>query len=157
MSVVMLFIAIGITVAVYGFVALIVKADDLGLYMAKKGRRTAVRNIGRGIILCMPPFLTVLGYVGTAAMLWVGAEIIAHGIPPLHHALEEVEHALTTKPVLAWCALYEGKIKPGWCCAHRETTARWARSNPGGELVRVRIVPVAPKKCAKAKRKGGGK
>ena len=48
------------------------------------------------------------------------------------------------KPALAWCALYDGKIKPGWCCAHRETTARWARNNPGGELVRVRITPVDP-------------
>lgn len=50
------------------------------------------------------------------------------------------------KPVLAWCALYEGKIKPGWCCAHRDTTARWARNNPGGELVRVRITPVAKRR-----------
>lgn len=58
------------------------------------------------------------------------------------------------KPVLAWCALYEGKIRPGWCCDHRGIAERWAHNNPGGELVRVRIVPVAPKKRAKAKRGG---
>lgn len=57
-------------------------------------------------------------------------------------------------PCMAWCALYDGKIKPGWCCAHRGTAADWARSNPGGALVRVRIVPVAPKKRSK---RGGGK
>jgi predicted DNA repair protein MutK len=52
----------------------------------------------------MPRFLTILGYVGTAAMLWVGAEIIAHGIPFLHHPMEALEHALSGVPALAWLA-----------------------------------------------------
>ena len=54
------------------------------------------------------------------------------------------------KPAECWCALYDGKIKPGWC-ADRETVRRWARDT-GGPAIRVRIVPVAT-----AKRRKGGK
>ena len=50
------------------------------------------------------------------------------------------------KPVLAWCALYNGKIAAGWCCWDRETASRWADSNPGGKLIRVEIRP-APKQA----------
>lgn len=102
--VVMLCVAIGITVAVYGFVGLIVKADDLGLHMAKDKYHAIIRKTGRGIIISMPYFLTTLGYIGTAAMLWVGAEIIAHGIPFLHHGLDAIQHALVDMPVTAWFA-----------------------------------------------------
>ncbi|PQA56785.1 DUF808 domain-containing protein [Siphonobacter curvatus] len=101
---VMFFVAIFITVAVYGFVALLVKADDLGVYLARENRPSAIRKIGFGLIRFMPRFLTILGYVGTAAMLWVGAEIISHGIPVLHHGLEAIEHALADVPALAWAA-----------------------------------------------------
>ena len=52
----------------------------------------------------MPHFLKVLSYVGTAAMLWVGAEIIAHGIPFTSHLLHDLEHALAGVPALAWFA-----------------------------------------------------
>lgn len=101
---VMLSVAIFITIAVYGFVGLIVKADDMGVYMAKEKHSPQVRKIGRGIVRFMPHFLKVLGYVGTAAMLWVGAEIVAHGIPFTSHALDSLEHSLAHLPVLAWFA-----------------------------------------------------
>ncbi|WP_299820613.1 DUF808 domain-containing protein [uncultured Pontibacter sp.] len=101
---VMLAVAIFITIAVYGFVGLIVKADDIGLSMAKENRHPQVRSIGHGIVKFMPSFLTILSYVGTAAMLWVGAEIIAHGIPFTSHALDNLEHSLAHIPALAWFA-----------------------------------------------------
>jgi uncharacterized protein len=100
--VVLLTVAIFITVAVYGFVALIVKADDIGMHMAQEKFNPTTRKIGRGLVKSMPRFLTILGYVGTAAMLWVGAEIIAHGLPFLHHPLETLEHSLSGVPALAW-------------------------------------------------------
>ncbi|HEV7350978.1 DUF808 domain-containing protein [Telluribacter sp.] len=100
--VVLLTVAIFITVAVYGFVALIVKADDIGVHMAQEKFNPTTRKIGRGLVKSMPKFLTILGYVGTAAMLWVGAEIIAHGLPFLHHPLEALEHSLASVPVVAW-------------------------------------------------------
>lgn len=99
---VMLAVAVFITVAVYGFVGLIVKADDIGLHMAKETQHPQVRKAGRGIVTFMPHFLKILGYVGTAAMLWVGAEIIAHGIPYTSHALDDLQHSLAHLPALAW-------------------------------------------------------
>jgi predicted DNA repair protein MutK len=102
--VVMLAVAIFITVAVYGFVGLIVKADDMGVHMARENQHAAVRKFGEGLVTFMPHFLKLLGYVGTAAMLWVGAEIIAHGIPFTSHLLHDVEHALADVPALAWLA-----------------------------------------------------
>jgi uncharacterized protein len=99
---VMFLVAIGITLGVYGFVGIVVKMDDIGLHLAKGTYPSAVKGLGRGIVKAMPPFLTVLGYVGTLAMLWVGAEIITHGIAPLHHAVEHLEHALAFSPLVAW-------------------------------------------------------
>lgn len=102
-AVVLFLTAIAITVTVYGFVGLVVKMDDIGVYLAKHSRWSAIRAFGRGLVKAMPPFLKILGYIGTAAMLWVGAEIIAHGIAPLHHALEHVQEALGGGSV-AWFA-----------------------------------------------------
>lgn len=102
--VVMVLVAVFITAAVYGFVGLIVKADDIGVHFAKDRNSGAVRAFGRGLVKFMPRFLTILSYVGTAAMLWVGAEIVAHGIPFLHHQLEALDHALAGMPIVAWLA-----------------------------------------------------
>jgi hypothetical protein len=101
---VMLAVAIFITVAVYGFVGLIVKADDIGVHLAQDKFHPVTKKIGRGIVKFMPHFLTFLSYVGTAAMLWVGAEIIAHGIPATSHLLHDLEVALAKMPALAWFA-----------------------------------------------------
>ena len=101
---VMLAVAVFITVAVYGFVGLIVKADDIGVHLAQDRFHPAMRKFGRGIVKSMPHFLRVLSYVGTAAMLWVGAEIIAHGIPFTSHLLHDLEENLADIPALAWLA-----------------------------------------------------
>jgi predicted DNA repair protein MutK len=73
-----------ITAAVYGAVALIVKMDDLGLHMAARGRTAGGRSLGRGLVLAMPKLMTVLSTVGTAAMLWVGGNIVIHGLEVTH-------------------------------------------------------------------------
>ena len=101
---VMLAVAVFITVAVYGFVGFIVKADDIGVHLAQDKYHPAAQKFGRGIVKFMPHFLRYLSYVGTAAMLWVGAEIIAHGIPFTSHLLHNLEVALAHLPVLAWFA-----------------------------------------------------
>jgi predicted DNA repair protein MutK len=81
-----------ITIAVYGAVALIVKADDAGLHMASRGRLSITRRLGRMIVRGMPYFMKVLVIVGTAAMIWVGGSIIVHGLHELgfHHAYDWV-------------------------------------------------------------------
>ena len=72
-----------ITVAVYGTVALIVKMDDVGLYMTANGRFALTRATGRGLVLGMPKLMAILSTIGTAAMLWVGGSIIVHGMEVL--------------------------------------------------------------------------
>ncbi|TGE21068.1 DUF808 domain-containing protein [Hymenobacter metallicola] len=101
---VMLAVAVFITVAVYGFVGLIVKADDIGVHLAQEKYGSTTRKFGRGMVKFMPHFLSILSYVGTAAMLWVGAEIILHGIPYTAHLLHELELALANIPALGWLA-----------------------------------------------------
>jgi predicted DNA repair protein MutK len=77
-AVVLGLVGVGMTVGVYGAVALIVKADDFGALLARTGNG-AVRAVGRGIVLGMPVFLKVLSTVGMVAMLWVGGHIVIHG------------------------------------------------------------------------------
>lgn len=92
-------VGIAITFVVYGAVAVIVKADDVGLHMASSGRLSATRAAGEAIVRGMPGFLRALTIIGTAAMLWVGGSIIVHGLGELGwHAPEDwidgVAHAV---------------------------------------------------------------
>ncbi len=72
-------VALGITVAVYGVVGLIVKMDDIGLHLAQRPTAFA-RSVGRALVKGMPKLLSALAVIGTAAMLWVGGQIILHGL-----------------------------------------------------------------------------
>ncbi|MFD1198793.1 DUF808 domain-containing protein [Brucella gallinifaecis] len=69
-----------ITVLVYGVVAMIVKLDDIGVVMARKGRLSIIRSIGRWTVRFVPKLLLLLTIIGTAAMLWVGGNIFIHGL-----------------------------------------------------------------------------
>ena len=71
-------VGLGITIAVYGTVALIVKADDFGVAMARRSPPWSA--IGRGLVRAMPSVLSALSLIGTLAMLWVGGGIILHGL-----------------------------------------------------------------------------
>jgi hypothetical protein len=84
-AVVLTVVAIGITAGVYGLVGLIVKADDIGLNLSKRGPG-AVRAFGRGLVLGVPKMMVVLSIVGTAAMIWVGGQILVHGMAGLGFA-----------------------------------------------------------------------
>ena len=89
-------VAIGITVAVYGAVALIVKADDAGVAMAANTSPSAfggfVRGLGRALVKGMPGFLKLLAIIGTAAMIWVGGGILVHGLAS--YGLPQIEHGI---------------------------------------------------------------
>ena len=109
-------VGIGITIAVYGVVALIVKADDIGVALARHDGSSIggfmSRAFGRALVLGMPGFLTFLGVVGTAAMIWVGGSIIVHGLEAydvhfVGHAIgsaaKAAAHALTSMAaVVQW-------------------------------------------------------
>ncbi len=81
-------IALIMTVGVYGLVGGIVKLDDLGLWLSRKAS-DAAQAIGRGILWLAPWLMKFLSVAGTAAMFLVGGGIIAHGIGPLHHLIQE--------------------------------------------------------------------
>jgi len=86
-------VALAITVAVYGTVALIVKMDDIGLHMAAR-RSAAAQRFGQGLVKAMPVLLAVLAQVGTIAMLWVGGGIVVHGLHEFGvHGLPEFAEA----------------------------------------------------------------
>jgi uncharacterized protein len=80
-------IATIMTIGVYGLVAGIVKLDDAGLALSEN-ESGGLRALGRGILKTAPYLMKTLSIVGTAAMFLVGGGILAHGIPPVHHAIE---------------------------------------------------------------------
>lgn len=91
-------VAVGITALVYGSVALLVKADDIGLKLSQIGRLAVTRKFGLGLVKAMPGFMKALTIIGTAAMLWVGGSIIIHGLEVLGidiigHTIHDLAHA----------------------------------------------------------------
>ena len=82
-------IAALMTVGVYGFVAGIVKLDDAGLALSRRGN-AGVRALGAGILRAAPYLMKTLSIAGTAAMFLVGGGILVHGIAALHHWAEDL-------------------------------------------------------------------
>ncbi|WP_058911214.1 DUF808 family protein [Entomohabitans teleogrylli] len=80
-------IAILVTVGVYGIVAVIVKLDDMGYWLAEKSSRIA-QVLGQGLLALAPKLMKVLSVVGTLAMFLVGGGILVHGVAPVHHLVE---------------------------------------------------------------------
>jgi uncharacterized protein len=99
-------VALAVTVGVYGLVAAIVKMDDVGVHLAQK---PATAAIGRGMVRAMPWVLRFLAVLGTAAMIWVGGQIITHG---LHIVPEFVASVGGGSGALHWFAdvIYSGLV-----------------------------------------------
>lgn len=116
-AMILLLVALGITAGVYGVVALLVKADDLGLSLATNTTGIA-RSFGRGLVKSMPVLMSLLSAVGTAAMIWVGGGIIVHGLEGfgvsqpgsiIHHWAEAAAHAVPgLSGVVAWAVQSAG-------------------------------------------------
>ena len=89
-------VAIGITAAVYGVVALIVKADDVGVALAAERRNAGTRRAGpraRSAPLAHgDAALPCLSACGIAAMIWVGGGIIVHGLET--YGISAIAHAI---------------------------------------------------------------
>ncbi|MEM9577197.1 MAG: DUF808 domain-containing protein [Pseudomonadota bacterium] len=77
------FAGVAVTIFVYGTVALIVKMDDIGIWLAANGMTVVSRKLGTGLVKGMPVLLKLLTIIGTTAMLWVGGSIILHGMEVL--------------------------------------------------------------------------
>ncbi len=92
-------IAIAMTVGVYGFVALIVKIDDIGLYLTEQAANFK-QHIGSGLLAFAPILMKTLSVVGTAAMFLVGGGIINHAIPFVHHFTEDTVEYVQDIPTM---------------------------------------------------------
>jgi predicted DNA repair protein MutK len=101
-AIILAVVAVLITIAVYGVVALIVKMDDVGLLLTQRPR-AATQRIGHALVSFMPTLLNVISVVGVAAMIWVGGHILLVGADDLgwhapysfvHHLEEDVHHAV---------------------------------------------------------------
>ncbi len=154
----------GITALVYGAVALIVKADDAGMALARGerpfsglfgGRRPAplgadrvvsplTRALGRGLVLGMPILLKALAVVGTAAMVWVGGGIIIHGLE--EYGLPGIAHAVHD------AALAAGRALPA-LAGTSEWAVTAAASGVFGLLVGAATIPFVQHVAAPALRR----
>ena len=101
-----------ITVAVYGSVALIVKADDVGLAMSTHARLSATRAIGAAVVRGMPGFLFGLTIIGTAAMIWVGGNIVVHAVGEIvWHAPYDFIHGVAVAAAQAFPEALHGLVE----------------------------------------------
>ena len=77
-------VGVGMTVAVYGLVAMIVKIDDFGFYLMRKASKI-MQLLGGGLVRLVPWLMRGLSVVGTLAMFLVGGGIFMHNVAWLHH------------------------------------------------------------------------
>ncbi len=102
---VLVFIAILMTIGVYGLVAGIVKIDDGGLLLIKDKSANlwgkAKRVLGYSMISFAPKLMKFLAFAGTVAMWLVGGSLITHGVPAFHHAIETATHFSSNLPIFS--------------------------------------------------------
>jgi uncharacterized protein len=141
-AVVLGLVGTGMTLLVYGAVAVIVKADDAGIALARTGNGL-MRGLGRLVVLGMPFFLKALSFVGMIAMLWVGGGILIHGLHELgvpapeqavHHVAEAVARLVpAVESFLAWlmsaslAAVLESWWVRWWTRSRVMCWPRWCR------------------------------
>lgn len=94
-------VAIGITIAVYGLVALIVKIDDIGIHLSSLGKKWA-SVLGQALLWFAPQLMKTLSFLGTVAMFLVGGGIWFHAIGVLH----DIDHGMVD--------LIQHNIAEGW-------------------------------------------
>lgn len=91
------------TAGVYGFVALIVKLDDMGFYLQRNQEqswlRSAQRRLGDGLVAFAPRLMKALTVIGTAAMFLVGGGILSHGF---HAVGEFAKQVAQSAGSIAW-------------------------------------------------------
>ena len=89
-------VALVATFGVYGFVAMIVRMDNIGFWLIDKGHERS----GGFLINAMPKLIKTLAFVGTFAMILVGGGILAHKVEFLHHYFLEGVPAVVNELLL---------------------------------------------------------
>jgi len=83
------FVALIATIGVYGFVALLVRMDDVGFKMIDMADEGSVllKRSGELLVNALPKVIKVLTVVGTIAMLMVAGGIFVHNVHQIHDLL----------------------------------------------------------------------
>ena len=77
-------IALLSTIGVYGFVALLVRMDDVGYNLISGSKNSIMKNTGFFMVRALPVIIRALKIVGTLAMILVGGGIFVHNIDLVH-------------------------------------------------------------------------
>lgn len=85
-------VSLVVTVGVYGLVAALVKLDDAGEALVRRGGGGA--GLGRALVAGTPKLMHTISWVGMIAMLMVGGHILLEGIHPLEEAVHHALHDL---------------------------------------------------------------
>lgn len=75
-ALILIVVAFLMTIIVYGAVALLIKIDDVGLFMVRNAKSRFGRLFGLNLVKSMPAVFQVITVIGTVAMLWVGGHIL---------------------------------------------------------------------------------
>lgn len=98
------FIAVLMTVGVYGLVAGIVKIDDGGLLLIKDKSTSLFGKIkhglGRFMIGFAPKLMKFLAVAGTIAMWLVGGSLITHGIHAMQPYIQAASNFMASTPLI---------------------------------------------------------
>ena len=78
-------IALLSTVGVYGFVAILVRMDDLGYHLISVSEKRFTTSLGTLLVKALPKIIRILKFVGTIAMIIVGGGIFVHNVDAVHH------------------------------------------------------------------------
>lgn len=88
-------VALFMSIAVYGMVAIIVKMDDFGWYLCTKKSPFFIR-FGRCLLWCAPRAMKALSLLGTLAMFWVGGGIFLHNVHFLYSLVMGLTETFST-------------------------------------------------------------
>ena len=80
-------IALLATIGVYGFVALLVRMDDVGYRLISISKNEFTKSLGLFLVKALPQIIRILKFVGTIAMTLVGGGIFVHNIDAIHQFL----------------------------------------------------------------------
>lgn len=82
-------IAMLATIGVYGFVALLVRMDDVGYRLISISKNNFTKRLGLFLVKALPQIIRILKFVGTIAMTLVGGGIFVHNIDAIHQFLHD--------------------------------------------------------------------
>lgn len=90
-----LVVAVLATVGVYGFVALIVRMDDLGFKIIKHSKNKGFLNLlGKLLVNALPLIIKFFAIIGTIALLLVSGGLFEHNLNFLHGFLSQIPDVL---------------------------------------------------------------